>query len=711
MKHPKIEPGTPILIAETQSTARKLMSDVFKELGYENVLSVDNLKTVLTYLEKNQSPWVITSLHMEEEVNALQLLTLIGAEPRLRRTFVSLLVEEADTDFTLQSFALGAVSWHAKDLRMDTMQGAFKEFLTLWNMVGANSLSVSVNYLQSFLRKLGKNDLRSNLLARLVEQYPQREEWILELANAQFEAAKPDDGLKTVARAKAMGLTGWEPLAEKHLSAGDSLEWKMPLRRVLIVDKDEASVTHLQTMLENVCDCEVVKCDTAENALQELQNSSEIDCIFMEWSLKNFTGPQFLQRIRNINPHKLTPLIVTSSLLQRQDMALLTEMGVSGLLEKPVQTSDFSKCFFNTVAESRNPTKFRAIEIEMLRCFQEGDLSGAEALALKFWSEGEGNESQCNYISALFAFHTGQYAQAASKARESFSKGSEPLRSINLLGQCCLRLGDFIGAVKCLKKAQEYSPKNIERLCNLSKAMDELGDEKGAEAALGEAKKVDAASDNVVALEATNALEDGDVETARELMRHAGNLGNLVSDLNNTGIAYTRSGEPDDGIRFYEKTLDAIPPENAEWLLKVTYNLALAYARQDKIEAAHDLLSRSQLNDAISVSGKMRSLMQRLKRSLDTGAQFVIQPSARPEGDASLLLTSSGESPWEAAIDGFENVDNYIPKGKIRAGEYGCAKLFTTPPEVLEKCESYLVEMPAFRVATNSENKDLPEVS
>jgi Flp pilus assembly protein TadD len=274
-----------------------------------------------------------------------------------------------------------------------------------------------------------------------------------------------------------------------------------------------------------------------------------------------------------------------------------------------------------------------------------------------------------------------------------------------------MRTGDFLGAVKCFKKAMEFSPKNVERLCNLSKAMDELGDEKGAEGALEEAKKVDASSDLVVALETTNALEEGDIETAKDLMRHAGNLGNLVAELNNTGVAYTRAGEPDEGIRFYEKTLEAIPPENAEWRLKVTYNLALAYARQEKIEAAHDLLGRAQLDDSVSVSGKMRSLKQRLKRSIDTGAQFVIQASARPEGDLAPLENSVGESPWEKAVAGFENVDNYIPKGKIRAGEYGCVNLFIPPQEIIEKCESYLVELPVFRLAQNLEKKDLSEVS
>jgi tetratricopeptide (TPR) repeat protein len=348
-------------------------------------------------------------------------------------------------------------------------------------------------------------------------------------------------------------------------------------------------------------------------------------------------------------------------------------------------------------AERKNPQNYRGLEIAMLKSLQEGNLAAAESYLKKIWTNGTLPEGQKQFASGVFAFQKKHFSEACERARLSFTKGGDQLKSITLLGQALMRMEDYQGAVKCFRKAQEFSPKNLERLCWISEAEEQLGNEEAADQALTEAHNVDAGNDKVVSLETQHALKDGNIDLAKDLFRHAGDPGALVADLNNTGIAYIRTGEFDTGIQFYERTLQAIPEEGVEWKMKVSYNLALAYARQNKLEAARDLLTSCEKSPKFSVFDKMKNMLARLEKASKEGTPFALIANSSDPNKPSA--TGGAESPWENSTqtNEFAGVMQKNSSGTLLPGDHGCYLLFKLEPEEEAKLPLYLKELPTLK--------------
>jgi tetratricopeptide (TPR) repeat protein len=181
-------------------------------------------------------------------------------------------------------------------------------------------------------------------------------------------------------------------------------------------------------------------------------------------------------------------------------------------------------------------------------------------------------------------------------------------------------------------------------------------------------------------------------------MRNAGNMASLVADLNNTGVAFIREGHFEEGLAFYEKTLKAIPEEQVEWRLKASYNLGLAYARQNKLDAAQAVLAACPRDDAFLVSAKIASLLARVGKALATGGtlHFASARSARPaEGEVDL-------TPWELPAGKAEAMANtaaevVIPTDSLQPGDYGCYLVFRTSDAGGVDVKALLKSPPAFR--------------
>ena len=695
MKHLQIQSNSSILIAEKQGTARKLLTDTFKSLGFENAQGVDTLKTVLNYLESKPNSWIICSLDLESEINAFQILKLITTEPILFNARVSLLLEEADLVMSPLAFSLGATSWHLKDLRPDPMKETFKAFLEAWNDPKADETKISAKYIHTALEKIDARKAIIDLYLGLSENNPQDPSLVLQLAVAQFDGSLPDEGQKNLAKAKLMGAEGWEPYAEKYLPKGTELKGKVDAGKVAIIDPDETVHTMLKAKFEEFTNSELHFFTDGQAAWNALAKDDSFELILMEWKIPTVNGPALVQRLRS-GKHKFTPIVLLSTKLQKSDLNLLNELSVGDVLPKPIQGKEFLTTLVSMIGERKNPQLYRSLELAMMEALGENLVPKAESYLQRIWNNPSFAEGLKQYASGLFTYQRKRFSETCERARLSFTKGGDQLKSINLLGQALMRLEDYQGAVKCFRKAQEFSPKNLERLCAICEAEELLGNESGSDEALKQAAQLDSGHNSVVSLETKNALNDGNIALAQELFKHAGDQAHLVAELNNTGVAYIRTGSFEEGIQFYERTLQAVPPDGTEWKMKVGYNLALAYARQNKLEAAKDLLTNLTLDEKIPVAEKIKNLLHRIQKSSKEGSPFALMASAT---EVPKSESGTPESPWEASAKtgDYEGVGRKEGMGPLLPGDHGCFLIFKCDPQLEAKSKNHFKEIPQYK--------------
>ncbi len=697
MKRLRWTPSSPILVVEPQSTARQFFVDVLKGLGFSQTTGVDNLKTALSYLESSAVHWVITSPQVNEPINVFHLLDHALRNSLAVKARVSIIADSNERRLLPGAFSLGALSWLPRELKKDVTKAEIQKIFALWNSENSSQLSISVSYLDAVLKELQLDDSLASLYAKLVECFPQQKPWLLKLASAQFEVGKPEEGERTLGQASALEVPGWAELAKMYLPEGHVPDGRIPMRKVVIVEPDEMIHKQVREALEKKTTAEIIFFTDGLQAAKTLKTMTDVDVVFMEWKIPKLSGPAFLQRLRS-QAHEHTPVVVTSSLLSKQDLSLVTEMSVGTVMPKPFTEKELIEAVSNVIAEMKNPTTPHAVEAAILRCLQQGDPGKAASFAQRIVYESLLPEGQKQYIVALLCYHQKKYKEARDRAKIAFAKGGDPLKSVHLLGQSLLRLDDHAGAVKCFRKAQEFSPKNLERLCLIADAESQQGNQAAATEALQAAKAVDAQNETVVATETRIAISNGDLEHARDLIRHSGNVASLVADLNNTGVAFIRDGQFDDGMQFYEKTLAAIPEEFVEWKLKVSYNLGLAYARQNRLDAAKALLEGCALDERYLVSAKIAQLLARVTRAQAQGTTLKFATRIAP------LEENTDASPWEPAKeDAMANTaaEVVIPTNTLQPGDYGCYLIFFTPATPELSIADFLKNPPQFRPPGN----------
>src|SRR5690606_36006949 len=138
------------------------------------------------------------------------------------------------------------------------------------------------------------------------------------------------------------------------------------------------------------------------------------------------------------------------------------------------------------------------------------------------------NLARKRLIDAEFAFAEKDYIQARSHAIESLKASGDSILVLNLLGKILMQTGEHASALKCFEKAQNLSPRNIERLCSIAEVQTELGNANAATEAISHAEALDPDSVQVNETKAKVALAKGGTKTATRGMAKLESLSTLL---------------------------------------------------------------------------------------------------------------------------------------------------------------------------------------
>jgi DNA-binding response OmpR family regulator/thioredoxin-like negative regulator of GroEL len=696
-------PDTKVLLIEASATTRKLFTDTLKSFNINNIQPIDSHKTGMEILEVEPVDWIICNFGMLENVNIFHLLDTLLIHKPFKGIRVSAFPDEPEYMYLPHAFERGLFSWHRRDFTRD---GLKNQFIGLQESLKKHSqmhLGVSVDYLGETLYTQAKNKSILNLFQVLTDKFPDNTNFLLDLALAYLQNQKLEEGSAILSIAKEKNALGWQQLAKQFLPGGKILETGLEVSNVVMVDPDEMSQKHVKDLFEKYTN---VKCRfflNSEEALAAIKLDPSIDLILQEWKIPKISGPIFIQRVRNTS-HNSTPVIVLSSLTSKEDIGLINEMGVSTVLNKPIYEPDLTSAIKKAARESKKPTEYKTLERKIFENFELGQKEMAMNYAQKVLGSETIAEPHKKFVQALSAFYYEKFEAAKTYCVEALQKGADPLRTTHLLGQILTKQGDFEGACKCFRRAQSLSPKNVDRLCEIAEAENELGHTEEAQKALEAAKAIDPTNEKVLQTETKFAIDKGQLEKAKRLMMGIGNLNALVADMNNTAVSYIKNGDFEEGLNLYESTLKTIPDDKTELKMKVSYNLALAYVRQQKVPEALRILKESPEQEKYGISKKISSLLLKVENHLSgkeklSPALFVQPPKPKEDGPLPWEISLIGESGGVTLADALD-IKSIVP------GEYCCFPIFESVDPHGFDIASVRKNPPKFKLRTNVDKEE-----
>lgn len=627
-----------VILVETVSETLQRIAELLREqFGFTQVETYTSLTEVPQSAPPGASEWMIIPLAADQAANALQLLKSSVSTPALQNRRVSLFVTPDEQFILPAAFSLGLLSYHTAPI---TDAGFIEELNGLFARLEKhqfNETLTAADYLRHYLQATKQYELQYQLEKNLIKTYRGNAALLINLAETQFHLGRADAAKATLLQAKLLDASETpaidevainlfaEPLPNSADLSASSVNI-LDLKTVCIIDSDDAVRAALKDILGKLGVSNVKDFADGQAAWEDISGNPEPSLIIMEWKIPKITGPILIQRIRHHN-YQMVPVIVLSSLISEDDMPLVREIGVANIVKKPLKQEDFLPKLIWTLQQDRLPTEHHTMESTIRSAIKSHKPEIYGPILERFLQDPSVAMGKKRLIQAELAYATGHYKTASDLAIESLKFAGESILVLNLLGKTLMQLHDYQAAQKCFEKAHNLSPMNLERICNIAEVKGELGDKPGADAALEQAKKVDASAAVVQEAQVRVALASGDPETAKKFMQHIEALDGVISYQNNKAVANTKAGFAREAIDIYLNTLAAIPDDQVDLVATVRYNLALAMIKAKQPEKAVDILEKASKLTTSKIIKKIKSLRARLNRSLNEGIEFTLMTS------------------------------------------------------------------------------------
>lgn len=686
-----------IAILEPASSVRQMQVDTLRGFGFQNIQSFGSGKEALGYLETEAPDWLIMGSLDLDEVNSIHLLKIISENGCLRNIRTSLIIDLASEAHILSlAFELGLMSYHPKTFSKDDFESGFNDLFTIFSMNEHDPVLVAARYIRTHLQELGAKKSILALSETILKMYPGNTKVLFGLAEAQFLNDRAEDGENTLCqvtmldpRLKAAATRLLQKNTDKKdfddggTSKGANI---LGVKSAVVVEPDGAALQQIEAQLKK-CGVKVIETfEDGEQAWGWIKSNPEPGIIIQEWRITGLTGPLLVQRVRN-HGYIQVPIIVTSSLLGKDDIPLVLEMGVDKVVEKPFHDEEFIAAVIWTVQQNARPSESKSIEIKVRRSIDAGKMPDAMRLLTHYINDERVAPHKKLQLQAEFQFAEGHILKAKELCTQIIDDGEANVFTLNLLGRILLELKHYQAAYQALERAHKMCPMNISRLIDMADIKMHEGDLEIAGQSIEQAEAIDAEAEIVKEAGCRLALESGDTDKASDLFGELDSASKVISYMNNRAVALARIGHFEDSIAMYQKTIEALPKKMQDASLAVQYNLSLAHARYGDYDQAIESLAK--IADAKHRIGQKASVLhQRLKTAQESGASIEFKEATREE-----VLAGQGEE----SIDSFDlSTKAALESLSIDPGDICCHKIFFFLEGHDKRCERMLKSLPRF---------------
>lgn len=683
-----------VLVVDSSGASRTLLTEVIRSLGFGDVLGVPTLKDALGVLEVEPVRWLISSVFADQNENLMQIMKLQISHPELKHLRVTALIDESELELLPFAFEKGLLSYQRKPFTKDSLQNDLKELCSRYENFGWQSSQLAGSYLRQCLMGLNAWAELLTFERQMLKMLPGDFQQLLNLVPALAKTGKAEEAkaiLKQVSQVdsslesqvKALCTTYLEGASLDNVQANVNI---LGLKSALIVDNDSTVQNEVKAALGEMGVENIQVFDDGQAALDYIKAGNIPDLVIQEWRVPRLTGPLFLQKAQEEGA-KGCPFVLLSSLVQKEDIPFVREMGVSQVLGKPLQRKDLIQGLIWTIQQDRQPTEQGSMERKMRQLLSERKTDEALSIKERFMADATIQIGARHIVEAEFAYVQGDFEKCRDHGIEAIKHSGESIFILNLLGKALISLRDFETALKCFQKAQNLAPMNLERLCQIAEIHSELGDNEKARELLGEVSDLDPDSQKAKESAAKVEINDGNINSAKKIMSQLRAIENVVSYMNNQAIAMARCGMIDEGLNQYTKTIDAIPDDKPDTKSIVQYNMGLAYLRSQRLPEAKERLTAVIGNPQSKVFSKAQNLLKKVSHAIDKGVQLHVAKAAAPDlsvpgsPSASTGSADDGKSHEEKENIQEMNKSRVIAAVENRPGDVACYMIYNATME------------------------------
>ncbi len=347
---------------------------------------------------------------------------------------------------------------------------------------------------------------------------------------------------------------------------------------VAIIDGDAVSAGLIDSALKDM-GVRVVERFTDGAAGWEAVRKGDFHLIILDWVVEEVSGLALFNRMRRSEKLALTPVIVTTSALNKHDFALLGEYPCSQLVSKPLARSELTNAVKSIMSEY-NSYRTNYELIDNLMSLIKYDGSNAEALFDKLWTRLP-NPIPVAIMAARMLRERNIFDVAENILRKILEFNHKMIPIISELGKVLHMQGKLAEATRVLNHAQSFSPKNVERLLLLGEIHLQQTDPDTARQYFKAVMEIDPRD---------RKAYHGQI-LAQNLSEHVASNGggeklsqSFAGLLNILGITQIKNRKHAEGIRQYEAAMSFVHSDGEA--ARLCFNIGLGYMRWGKPDRA-----------------------------------------------------------------------------------------------------------------------------
>lgn len=350
------------------------------------------------------------------------------------------------------------------------------------------------------------------------------------------------------------------------------------------------------------------------------------DVIVLDWSVSDTSGIALFNRLRSHAPTLLTALVVTSSKLQDDEMALLKEFPGTCFLAKPYDSHQLSqavkKCRDESFWIQENTVTLDQIFIELK--------IGKNNVKDRFFAilKNSPNKYPLVVLATRMLRRLKHNRLAHQILVESLKSFPEEPSLLTELAKVCLAEGRMEEALRLSDKAILISPKNLERLCFNGEVALGLGKMEDAEKRFSEAVGIEPNIALPVSAHLMKTLPNA--EQFKEALKENNTPLNLASLLNMAGVISIRRGDFEQGIAYYRLALSLVKSKKDTSVL--SFNLGLGHLRAKQFSEAENWFTKCS-----NIAGRLRKRSLKYLEKLAHRVNTSSEPGWNKFQDADLI--------------------------------------------------------------------------
>lgn len=115
------DPNMKILVVDDMSTMRRIVKNILKQLGFNNLEEAENGQEALTKLKADTYGFVVTDWNMPVMMG-IDMLRAIRADEKLKKIPVLMVTAEAQKENLMEAVQAGVSNYVVKPFTAETMQ-------------------------------------------------------------------------------------------------------------------------------------------------------------------------------------------------------------------------------------------------------------------------------------------------------------------------------------------------------------------------------------------------------------------------------------------------------------------------------------------------------------------------------------------------------------------------------------------------------------